>query len=137
MTDKFLHHRPGRVSDDRFDPAPSADSVAVDDLHSFGWLRGIRDRATMLELRKKTGGCLAIGYSWIERVEFDPTEGITLHVHGEKIRIKGRNLNSEVRPEVRLFQGIARHRVAWIQEAGRSAGMNGAERVTIVEEIVW
>jgi hypothetical protein len=72
-----------------------------------------------------------------ERVEFNPSEGITLHVNSEKIGIKGRNLNAEIRAEVRLFQGIARHRVAWVQEAGRSAGMNGAERATIVEEIIW
>ena len=137
MADKFLHHRPGRATDDRFDPAPSADSGGVDDFHSFGWLRGIREQAVMLELRKKSGDCLAIGYSWIERVEFNPTEGIALHVHGEKIRIKGRNLNAEVRPEVRLFQGIARHRVAWIQEADRPGSLKGSERATVVEEIVW
>jgi hypothetical protein len=137
MTDRFLHHRPGRVLDDRFDSGLSADSGGVDDFHSFGWLRGIRERATMLELRKKSGDVIAIGYSWIERVEFNPTDGITLRVHGEKIHIKGRNLNGEVRPEVRLFQGIARHRVAWIQEADRPGGMNGNERKTIVEGIVW
>jgi hypothetical protein len=135
MSDKFLHHRPGRPIDDRLEP--TADSGGVDDFHSFGWLRGIRERATMLELRKKSGDVLAIGYSWIERLEFNPTEGIALHVHGEKIRIKGRNLNAEIRPEVRLFQGIARHRVAWVQEADRRSIANGAERTTIIEEIVW
>lgn len=137
MTDKLLHHRPGRLSEDRFGLVPSDDGGAVDDFHSFGWLRGIRERATMLELRKKSGDVMAIGYSWIERVEFNPTEGITLHVHGEKICIKGRNLNAEIRPEVRLFQGITRHRVAWIQEADRPSSLNGGERATIIEEIVW
>jgi len=66
----------------------------------------------MLELCKKSGNLTAIGYSWIGRMEFNPTDGITSHVHGDKIHIKGRNLNAEARPEVRLFQGIARHRVA-------------------------
>jgi hypothetical protein len=60
-----------------------------------------------------------------------------LHVHGDKIRIKGRNLNAETRPEVRLFQGIARHRVAWVQEADRPGTMNGRETTTIIEDIVW
>jgi hypothetical protein len=137
MSDKFLHHRPGRLIEDRLDPTSSPDSGGVDDFHSFGWLRGIRERATMLELRKKSGEVVAIGYSWIERVEFNPTEGITLHVHGEKIRIKGRNLNAEVRPEVRLFRGIARHRVAWVQEADRPGRLNGDEMATMVDEIVW
>ena len=137
MTDKFLHHRAGRLIDDRFDLAPPADSGSVDDFQSFGWLRGIRDRATMLELRKKSGDVMAIGYNWIERVEFNPTDGITLHIHGDKILIKGRNLNAEIRPEVRLFQGIARHRIAWVQEADRPGSLNGGDRATIIEEITW
>jgi hypothetical protein len=137
MSDKFLHHRPGRLIEDRLDPTPSPDSGGVDDFHSFGWLRGIRERATMLELRKKSGDVIAIGYSWIERVEFNPTEGITLHVHGDKVQIKGRNLNAEVRPEVRLFQGIARHRVAWVRETDRPGRLKVGEEATIVEEIVW
>lgn len=45
--------------------------------------------------------------------------------------------NREARPEVRLFQGIARHRVAWMQEAVRSGSLNGGERATIAEEISW
>jgi hypothetical protein len=65
------------------------------------------------------------------------TDGITLHVHGDKIRIKGRNLNAEVRPEVRLFQRIASHRVAWVREVDRAGAINGGERATIVKEIVW
>jgi len=79
---------------------------------------------------------MIIGNSWIECVELNPSEGITLHLHGEKIRIKGRNLNAEIRPEVRLFQGIARHRVAWVQEADRTGSLNGGGQATIVEEIV-
>jgi RNase P/RNase MRP subunit p29 len=125
------------LGENRFEPVPSTDGCAVDDFHSFGWLRGIRERATMLELRKKSGDVMAIGYNWIERVEFNPTDGITLHVHGEKIRIKGRNLNVESRPEVRLFQGIARHRVAWVQEADRPGSLKGSDRATIIEEIAW
>jgi hypothetical protein len=71
------------------------------------------------------------------QLQFNPTEGITLHVHGDKICIKGRNLNAEIRPEVRLFQGIARHRVAWVQEADRPGGLNGGKRTTIIDQIVW
>jgi hypothetical protein len=66
-------------------------------------------------------------------VEFNSTQGTTLHVHGDKIQIKGRNLNAEVR----LFQGIARHRVAWVQEVDRPGSLNGGERTTLIEEIVW
>lgn len=137
MTDKFLHHRPGRLSEDRFDLAPSGDGGAVDDFHAFGWLRGIRERASMLELRKKSGNVLAVAYSWVEQVEFDPTEGIVLQVHGSTIHIEGRNLNDEVQPEVRLFQGIARHRVAWVREADRPEIIRGSTGTIVVERIIW
>lgn len=117
--------------------ADQSEADACDDLGAFGWLRGIRERAVMLELRRKDGGIVAIGYGWIERVAFDPSEGITLSAAGQKIRIKGRNLNSEVRPSVRLFEGIARHRVPWVREADRTAAMETDARATIVDSIEW
>ena len=80
---------------------------------------------------------MAVGYSWLERVEFDPSEGITLHLAGQKIRIKGRNLNGEVRPNVRLFQGITRHKVAWIQEADRPTELGAGKQAMVVEAIEW
>jgi hypothetical protein len=136
MTDKFVRRR-GRLSEDRFELVPSADGGAVDDFHSFGWLRGVRERASMLELRKKSGNVLAVAYSWIERVEFDPTEGIILRVRNDAIRIKGRNLNAEVRPEVRLFRGIARHRIAWVEETESQARMSGPQLSVVIDEIAW
>ena len=78
---------------------------------------------------------VALGYAWLERVEFDPSEGITLSVGGQKVRIKGRNLNAEIRPSVRLFEGIARHRVPWIREADRSAGLQAGDRDTVIDAI--
>ena len=115
----------------------STEPEGVDDLGSFGWLRGVRDRAVMLELRKKTGNILAIGYGWLERAEFDPSEGITLHLVGQTIRLQGRNLNAEIQPQVRLFSGITQHRVAWIQEAGGAGSMQAAPGATVVEAIEW
>lgn len=114
-----------------------AEADACDDLGAFGWLRGIRDRAVMLELRRKDGSIVAIGYGWLERVAFDPSEGITLSAAGQKIRIKGRNLNTEVRPSVRLFEGIARHRVPWVREADRATAMESEARATIIDSIDW
>ncbi len=115
-----------------------ADAEALDDLVSFGWLRGMRDRAIMLELRKKDGNILAVGYGWLERAEFDPSEGITLHLGaGRTIRIRGRNLNAEIRPSIKLFEGITRHRVSFIQEAGEPALMLPRPNETVVEAIEW
>lgn len=111
--------------------------LVTEDLGAFGWLRGVRERALMLELRRKDGSIRAVGYAWLERVEFDPSEGITLCMPGAEIRIKGRNLNSELRPFVRLFEGITRHRVPWVQETDRTEALQAATGVTIIETIDW
>ncbi len=136
MSDKILQKYTGRIGDGTIGSAATDEGETADDLGAFGWLRG-RDRAIMLELRKSNGNIVAIGYSWLERVEFNPSEGITLHLAGRRIRIRGRNLNGEVRPNVRLFQGITRHRVAWIQEADGPAAMLVENGATLAESIEW
>lgn len=129
-----------RYTDRPGEPAPdgaAAEADGTEDLGSFGWLRGPRERAVMLELRKKTGNILAVGYGWLDRVEFDPSDGITLHAGGQRIRIKGRNLNAEARPQVRLFQGITKNRVPWVEEADQAAAFQADGRAVIVEAIEW
>ena len=117
-------------------PDDSGDATEADeDLGSFGWLRGMRERATMLELRHKDGNITAIGYAYIEKMEFDPSAGITLHALGKVIRITGRHLNTELRPNVRLFQGLTKHRVPWIQAADEPARLDASPVNTIVERI--
>ena len=107
-----------------------------DDLGAFGWLRGVRDRAVMLELRRKDGSAVAFAYTWLERAEFDPSQGITLKFGMEKVKIAGRNLNAEAKPNVRLFAGILRHRVPWIQEADRPATMLAAKGAVVIDQFV-
>ncbi len=113
------------------------DLEITDDLGCFGWLRGIRDRCVMLELRKKGGNCLAVGYGWIDRISYDPSIGIELSVSGRPIRIKGQGLNAEVRPTVRLFEGLTRHRIPWIREASQADMMEAKEGTCLVEAIEW
>jgi hypothetical protein len=107
----------------------------TDDLGAFGWLRGVRERAVMLELRLRDGSVVALGYAWLHRAEFDPSAGITLHFGEKKVTIVGRSLNAERRPNVRLFAGIVRHRVPWIQEADEPELMEAAKRATVIESI--
>jgi hypothetical protein len=129
-----------RLAAGKADPAQAgspADAEGPEDFGSFGWLRGIRDRAVMLELRKKDGNILAIGYGWLERLEYNPTEGLTLHGVGSKVRIQGRNLNAEVRPGVRLYEGITRHRVPWLQEADEPDSLEADDKATVIERIEW
>jgi hypothetical protein len=107
----------------------------VEDLIAFGWLRGVQERAIMLEIRHKDGRITAKGYSWLQSAEFDPSSGITLNFSGETIRIAGRNLNAEARPNIRLFAGILRHRVPWIQEADGADVIQAAKDAAAIESI--
>jgi hypothetical protein len=106
-----------------------------EDLGGFGWLRSARDRCVMLQLHKKDGSIVGIPYGWIERAEFDPREGITLLAQGRKIRIRGRNLNAEVRPHVTVFDGICRARIPWMIEAESAASLRAGKNTTIIEQI--
>ena len=137
MTGKTLERYSDRASELVADTLAASDPEGTEDLVAFGWLRGARDRSVMLELRKKTGDILAIGYGWIDRIEFDPSRGVTLKCGGQEIRIKGRNLNGEVRPQVRLFQGLTRHRVPWVQEAGQASALIADKQAPVIESIEW
>lgn len=134
MSDETLLERYIGTQGARNSEQPETDCA---DCRAFGWLRGVRDFARMLELRRRDGNIVAVDYARLERAEFNPSEGITLTVGGQTIRIRGRNLNAEVRPSVRLFEGITRHRVPWIREADRSAGLQAGERETVVDAIEW
>lgn len=109
----------------------------LDDYGAFGWLRGVRDRAHMLEFRNKKGNIRAFGYSWLHQMEFDPSIGITLCFASAQVKLIGRNLNAELRPNVRLFQGITRQRIPFIQEADEATIMRAKEGETIIERIEW
>lgn len=137
MTDRILDRFGGRETGNGVNDNRAQEEIEVDDLGTFGFLRGSRERATMLELRKRDGGILAVGYGWLEKVSFDPSDGIMLYVVGQKIRIKGRNLNVEVHPKVRLFEALCRHRVPWLREANEPENLSAREGDTVIESIEW
>jgi hypothetical protein len=112
----------------RKDSGPvSMDGDGVEDLVAFGWLRGVQERAIMLEIRHKDGRVTAKGYSWLQSAEFDPSSGITLNFSGETVTLRGRNLNAEARPNIRLFAGILRHRVPCDSGGRRDGGDSSRE----------
>ena len=125
-----------RFSDEAVASATS-DAEGTENLGAFGFLRGSRDRAEMLELRQKTGNIRAIGYGWIEKVDFDPSAGITLFVGSETIRIRGRNLNVLASQQVSLLGAIIRHRAPWIGEADQSTALQSDKTAVVVEKIEW
>ncbi|HEY4313823.1 MAG TPA: hypothetical protein VGN12_30570 [Pirellulales bacterium] len=94
-----------------------AEAEAQDNLGVCGLLRGIRDRAIMLELRLRGGRVEACGYMWLDNATFDPSEGITLYFARKVVKISGRNLDTQIRPGVNLFEALLRHRVTWLREA--------------------
>ena len=117
-------------------PPPSdAGPAPVEDLGSFGWLRNERDRVTMLEIRHANGDITAFSYPLLESAKFNPSTGITLNFSGTTMTIAGRNLNSEIRQNVRLFEGVTRHRVAWIQEADEPTLEESLETDVVIEEV--
>lgn len=116
--------------------AGPGDADSVDDLGCFGWLRGQRERAVCLVLRKKSGSSLALNYGFIERIELDPSEGITIVAGRAKVTIGGRNVNAEVRPGVRLFEGLAQHRVSWVREVQGVDG-RGLDQRCYIDAIAW
>jgi len=136
MDDDVLNRYASRLGARAGEPA-AADLDVGDDLGCFGWLRGGRDRAVSLVLHKKSGNSLALSYGFIERMEFDPSDGITITAGRATVRILGQNLDTEIRPTVRLFEGLTRSRVPWVRESSGSAVWQGASDTCLIEAISW
>lgn len=119
------------------DEAPEGGDEAVDDLGCYGWLRGLRERSTMLEFRRKDGRSVAFDYTLLRKVCFDPSEGITLLFDGERVRIEGRSLDDEATPGIQLLRGILNRRVPWVREMSEAELLVAAESGTIVEHFAF
>ena len=115
-------------------PAPT-DLEEVDNLGSFGWLRGIRDRAEMLELRHRDGTVSAHGYAWLRKAHFDPSGEIVLDFSGETVCIAGRNLNAALSPGKRLFEGILRRKVPWLAQATNDVALTAVKGAVVIEKL--
>jgi uncharacterized protein YlzI (FlbEa/FlbD family) len=138
MSDRILQRYTGRNGAEAPPDALTPEGEDAESFGCFGWLRGVRDRTVALELRQKSGRILAINVAFIGKMEYEPSTGIVLHCGGGQfVRIKGRNLNSEIRPNVRLFQGLSRFRVPFIQEADRAASLQAGKDTVVVESIEW
>jgi hypothetical protein len=86
----------------------------------FGYLRGARERALTLELRRYgQGGSFALPYAWMGPHLFHPSLGIVLVFAGPLsyvVTLTGRHLNSD-QDGVSLYErGIVRQKVVWIAE---------------------
>lgn len=139
MLNRILGERdPSRSQVPIGDQPSLLDTEAIDTIEdhgAFGWTRGVRERCLMLEIRLKTGAIIALGYSWIESLSFDPTDGIAIATPSQRIRLIGRNLNAELRPGIRLFEGLTRHRVPWVQEADHAGIAQASVNATVIERV--
>ena len=102
---------------------------------SFGVLRGMHERAIMLEVRHRDGRITALTYGWLDEAVFDPSEGITLHFGGKFVDIVGRNLAAEVRPNIRLFDARIRRRVSWVREVDEPEALAAAKDAVVIEQV--
>src|SRR5258708_2150929 len=88
---------------------------------AFGYLRGIKDRAIVLELRFRDGNSMWFPYGWMGPWRYDPSEGLLLKFSGDLVYlvlIKGSNLDLPLNDgHMNLTSGgLQRHRVVWIRE---------------------
>lgn len=135
MSGSVIERYVNRVPEPARKPSASEDPDALDDLGAFSILRGVRERALMLELRMKDGSVTALSYAYLSKAVFDPSEGITLQFGGSTVRIAGTNLATEVRPNVQLFQSLLRHRVPWVCEADRASSLRASAGAIVIDEI--
>ena len=115
--------------------SPVSATKLIESCKAFGWLANERDRAVMIEFRHANGDITALAYPLLESVKFNPSTGITLHFSGSTVTITGTNLNIEVQPGGKLFEGITRHRVVWIQEMKEMTDTEPLENEPMIDEI--
>lgn len=133
------------MSNDLFDAQPARRGVPAGpsepaaklmaSCEAFGWLANERDRAVMIEFRHANGDITALAYPLLESARFNPSNGITLNFSGTTVTIIGTNLNAEVQPSSRLFEGITRHRVVWVQEMDDAKNAASSATDPMIDEI--
>lgn len=122
---------PSRLEEMLSNPPGKQENAASDEEEcaAFGYLRGIRDRALMLEFRQRNGNSRAFPYSWLGPVRYDPSHGLLLKFVGDMnylVLIEGSNVNGLVKETINLYdRGIQRHRITWVREMERRE-MDGA-----------
>lgn len=106
-----MSDKPGRSVLDKYNiGSKSADAEAPEaEQRAFSILRGVGKHLLMLELRRKTGDCVGLGYSYFAGMEFDASGVLVLYFTTHKVTVRGRNL----RP---VYEGLLDHSVGFLQE---------------------
>lgn len=126
LNERILSRRPA---------VPDDDPDAADDCGCYGLLRGVKERAVMLDLHLKTGNRVAFAYALLDRVTYDPSAGLTLRFYGVEVKLVGRNLARPGASGASLLDALHRHRVPWIREVDELQSWPVAPDVTVVTQI--
>jgi len=107
---------------------------------AFGYLRGIKDRASAVEFRFRAGNTVWFPYAWLGPCRFDPSEGLLLKFSGDLVYlvlVKGSNLDLPLNDgHMNLTAGgLQRHRVVWIREMPEEDIKNVGETGPTVDSI--
>ena len=147
MTDKRTYQDRFRsmLNTDRLPGDPPPHEVDADDLEAspgaaFGYLRGIRDHASCVELRFRNGTSRWFPYSWLGPWQHDPSEGLLLKFSGDLtylVLIKGSNLDLPLKAGGSNLTsgGLQRQRVLWIREMTKEEIANIGERAPTIDSI--
>ena len=108
---------------------------------AFGFLRGIRDRAAMIEFRFKNGNTASFAYGWLGQVRFNPSVGMLLKFTGDEVTlvlIAGSNLDAPVSSSAANLtdRGIAKHRVTFVREMDEEEARRTPEGQPTVDQIL-
>jgi len=107
---------------------------------SFGFLRGVRDRALNIEFRReREGDSFSFPYSWLGPSRHHPSLGVVLLFSGGEqylVTIRGRNLNTLGETGLSLYErGILRHRVTFVREMAAEESKGQPDAECVVERI--
>jgi hypothetical protein len=88
---------------------------------AFGYLRGLRDQSSAVELRFRSGNSMWFPYSWMGNWQYHPSDGLLLKFSGDLVYlvlIRGSNIDRPLNEgSINLTHaGLQRHRVLWVRE---------------------
>jgi hypothetical protein len=88
---------------------------------AFGYLRGLREQAAVVEFRFRNGNTRGFTYNLLGTWQFNPSEGLLLKFSGDLVYlvlIRGSNLNRPLNEGAidLIHAGLQRHRVLWVRE---------------------
>ena len=85
-------------------------------------------RAIMLDIELKNGNHIALPYSYLTKIDFDLSIGITINWGATSIKIEGRNLN-------RLYDYLVNHRVKQLRAVIDDVEIVKEEDALFIEDI--